>query len=68
MFHFFEKVSKGQLKMVNVNIKNRWILLYCHFDKILKEPGTSFQFPALSQNYVKRCFSYNMLVFDQNSF
>ena len=24
-------------------IKNGQILLYCHFNKIIKEPGTSFQ-------------------------
>ena len=28
-------------------------MLYCHFNKIKKGPGTSFQSPALSQNYVR---------------
>ena len=30
-------------------IKNDQILLYCHFNKIIKEPGTSFQTPMTSQ-------------------
>ena len=34
-------------------IKNGQILLYCHFNKILKEPGTSFQSPAFSQKHVR---------------
>ena len=34
-------------------IKNGPILLYCHFDKIIKWPGTSFQSPALSQKHVR---------------
>ena len=29
------------------------ISLYCHFHKIVKEPGTSFQAPALSQKHVR---------------
>ena len=28
-------------------IKNSQMLLYCHFNKIIKEPGTSFQSPEL---------------------
>ena len=47
VFHFYKKVNKGQLKLVNVNS------LYCHFNKIRKELGTSFQSPALSQKYVR---------------
>ena len=27
--------------------------LYCHFNKIIKRPGTSFQSPALSKKYVR---------------
>ena len=34
-------------------IKNDQILLYCHFNKIVKEPGTSFQSQAFSQKHVK---------------
>ena len=34
-------------------IKNGHISLYCHFNKIIEGPGTSFQFPALSQNNVR---------------
>ena len=46
MFHFFEKTDKA--------IKNGQISLYCHFDKIVKGPGTSLQSPALSQKHIKR--------------
>ena len=34
-------------------IKNDQILLYCYFNKIIKEPGTSFQFRAFSQKHVR---------------
>ena len=34
-------------------IKNDQITLYCHFDKIIKGPVTSFQSPALSQKHVR---------------
>ena len=47
-FIFFEKVNKGKL----TTIKNGQILLYFHFNEIIKGPGTSFQSPALSQNHV----------------
>ena len=53
MFHIFEKVNKGELKMANVNYKNGQISLYCLFNKIIKWPGTSFQSPALSQKNVR---------------
>ena len=33
-------------------IKNDQTLLYCCFNKIKKEPGASFQSPALSQKHV----------------
>ena len=33
-------------------IKNDQNLLYCHFNKIIKEAGTSFQPPAFSQKHV----------------
>ena len=49
-------------------IKNDQISLHCHFNKIIKEPGTSFQSPALRQKYVRKCFSYSTLVFDKISF
>ena len=45
-------------------IKNGQILLYYHFNKIIKEPGTNFQSAALSQKHIK-CLSYSTLVFDQ---
>ena len=34
-------------------IKNGQISPYCHFNKIIKGPGTSFQSPALSQKNVR---------------
>ena len=34
-------------------IKNDQILLYCHFNKIIKGPGTSFKTPELSQKHVR---------------
>ena len=52
VFYYFEKVNKGHLKMENVTIKNGQISLYFHFNKFIKEPGTSFQFSELSQKYV----------------
>ena len=49
VFYLFGKVNKGHLKMVNVNYRNGQILLYCHFTKIIKGSGTSFQSLALKQ-------------------
>ena len=37
-------------------IKTGQILLYCHLNKIMKEPGTSFQSPAFSQKHVENVF------------
>ena len=34
-------------------IKNGQISLHCHFNKMTKEPGTSFQSPAFSQKQVE---------------
>ena len=34
-------------------IKNSLISLYCHFNKMIKGPGTSFQSPALGQKHVR---------------
>ena len=34
-------------------MKNGQISLYCHFNKIIKGPGTSFQSPALNQKHIK---------------
>ena len=34
-------------------IKNGQILLYCYFNKIIKEPGTSFQSPELCQRILQ---------------
>ena len=36
--------------------KNDLILLYWHFNEIIKEPGTIFQSPAFSQKYVGNGF------------
>ena len=53
MFDFFEKANNGQLKWYMSTIKNGQILLYSHFNKIIKEPGASFQSPAFSQKHVR---------------
>ena len=37
-------------------IKNGQILLYCHFNKIIKEPGNSFVSPALSQKHARNVY------------
>ena len=34
-------------------IKNDQILIYCHFNKVMKGTGTSFQSPALCQKHGK---------------
>ena len=34
-------------------MKNAQILLYCHFNKIMKGSGTSFQSPALDQKHIR---------------
>ena len=39
--------------MVNINYYKYQILLHCQFNKIMKEPGTSFQSPAMSQEHVR---------------
>ena len=44
--------------------KNGQISLYCHFDKIIKGPGTSFQSPAMNRKHARNVLSYNTLVFD----
>ena len=54
VLHFFGKVNKAQLKMVNVNYQNGHISQYCHFNKIIKGSVTSFQYPAVS--YLKLSF------------
>ena len=37
-------------------IKNDQISLRCHFNKIIKRPGTSFQSPAFIQKHVRNAF------------
>ena len=37
-------------------IKIDQVSLHCHFDKIIKGPGTSFQSQALSQKRVRNIF------------
>ena len=39
--------------MIMSTIKNGLSSLYCHFNKIIKGPGTSFQSLALSQKHVR---------------
>ena len=51
MFHYFEKVNKEYLKMLNVKYE-KWpdftSYIYYHFNEIIKGPGTSFQSLALN--------------------
>ena len=49
-------------------IKNGQGSLHCHFNKIIKGPGTGFQSAALSQKHVRNILLYSILVFDQVSF
>ena len=53
VLHFLEMMNKGELKMINTTTKIWQISLYCHFNKIIKGPGTSFQSIALSQKHVR---------------
>ena len=53
VFHYFERVNKGELKMVNINYLKLTVSLYFHFIKIIKGPGTSFQSSALNQKHVR---------------
>ena len=51
-------ISLAQLMMVSIdhfhfNLKVASSGLYCCFHKIIKGPGTGFQFPALSQKHVR---------------
>ena len=47
-----------------LTIKNDQISLYCHSNKIIKGPGTSFQSPALIRKHVRNV-CHSTLVFDQ---
>ena len=49
-------------------IKNGQTSLYCHFDKIIKGPGTSFQPQALSQKHVRNVCHTAQIVLEQFSF
>ena len=45
-------------------INNGQILLYYHFNEIIKGPGTSFQSPALSQEHVRNvCHTFDQISF-----
>ena len=53
MFHFFEKVNKGQVMMANVTQKNGQISLHCHFNKTIKHPETSFHLQHSAQKMLE---------------
>ena len=53
----FEKVNKGQLKMVNATIKNGQIALYCLFNEIIRGSGTNFQSSSLNQKHVRNVYN-----------
>ena len=42
-------------------IKNGHTLLYCHFNKKIREPGISFQSPASSQKQIRNVFDYTSI-------
>ena len=46
-------------------IKNGQISLYYHFNEMIQEPETSFQFSNIEPKTFLKCLSYNTLVFDQ---
>ena len=46
---FLKRRIRDNEKWQMSTIKNGQILLYCHFNKKIKEPGISFQSPGLSQ-------------------
>ena len=46
-------MNEGHLEIVNVKLKVARSRYNCHFNKIINEPGTSFQSPALSQKHVR---------------
>ena len=50
---FLKRRIRDNEKWQMSTIKNGQILLYCHFNKKIKEPGISFQSPALSQKQVR---------------
>ena len=39
--------------MARSHYKDGQISLYCHYNKTVKGPGTSFQSPAMSQRHVR---------------
>ena len=46
-----------------LTIKNGQILLYCHFNKIVKGPGTNFQSTTLRQKHVRiACHTAHILI------
>ena len=52
-FVFLKKLVRDISKCQMSTNKYDQILLYCHFNKIKKGPGTSFQSPAVNQKHVR---------------
>ena len=52
-FIFLKRWIMDNEKWYMSTIKNGQILLYCHFNKIIKEPGTSFQLQHLAKNMLE---------------
>ena len=52
-FTFLKRRIKDISKCQISTIKNNQILLYCHFNKFVKGPGTSFQSLAVNQKHVR---------------
>ena len=45
-----------------LTFENGQISLYCHFNKIIKGSGTSFQSPELSQNNVRDVCHFDSVI------
>ena len=59
VFHFLQRVNKEELSQVSTT-KNWPSSLSCHFIKIIKGTGTSFQCPAVSQKHARRNVCYKI--------
>ena len=55
-FIFLKMWITGNYKWWMSTMKNDQMSLYCHFNKIIKGPATSFQSPAFSQKHAWNIF------------
>ena len=52
-FIFLKKQIRDNQKFYMSTIEHGQISLYCHYNKFIKGPGTSFQSPALNRKHVR---------------